>query len=110
MKPSYFFAVASALLALVSAGDGDGKLTFTYQTLTDHMVKTVTTTYAASSVKVPEGPERATSYHVNPEHNAYPTFSSITGPLASSAPAPGLLNATDLAGAFFALVAQRKVA
>jgi hypothetical protein len=106
MKSTFcFFAVASLLLALASANDcstGSSPLTFTYLTFANNTVTTEVTAYGPSAAKGP------TSYRVDSAHLAYPTFSNINGSLANSAPAPGLLNVTSLAGAAFELIAQRK--
>lgn len=83
-------------------------LSFTYSTFTDETVRTTSTNYPhISTVNPPHAPS---SYVYNPADNAYPTFSSIVGPLASDAPAPGLPNATTLADEAIALILQLKAA
>ncbi len=107
MRPVYlFFAVASLLLLGPTSADdcstGNSPLTFTYLSFANNTVTTVTTAYGPSATTEP------TIHRVNPAHLAHPTFSDIGGSLADSAPAPGLLNATALAGAAFELIAQLK--
>jgi hypothetical protein len=108
MKSLYsFFASASLLLVLASANDCSTSSipTFTYLSFANNTITTVTTAYGGSSPT-----KEPTSYRVNSAHLAYPTFSNINGSLANEAPAPGLLNATALAGAAFELILQRKIA
>ncbi|MCJ1431084.1 hypothetical protein MMC27_000434 [Xylographa pallens] len=121
MKFSLLVATAWALLA--QAEDTTSPLTFTYSTFTNHTVAPATTTYSlnpshTSSVVISGTGKKSsssthsapTSYIVNPADLAYPSFSNVVGPLASSAPAPGLLNATQLADEALALILQLKVA
>jgi hypothetical protein len=95
------------------------RLDYTFQTFTNNAVETATTSYALERVVSTcpcACPEMAwatrsgnpTSYSANPSDLAYPTFSSISGPLASAAPAPGLPNATALAEEALALVFDLK--
>ncbi|MCJ1385504.1 hypothetical protein MMC17_008627 [Xylographa soralifera] len=115
--------VAAVWAFLVQAEDTTSPLTFTYSTLTNHTVAPATTTYSlnssiASSITTSGIGKKSssyahsapTSYTVNPADLAYPSFSNVVGPLASSAPAPGLLNATQLAYEALALILQLKVA
>ena len=121
MKVSLLVAAAWALLAY--AEDTSSPLTFTYSTFTNYTVGIATTTYSqkasiASSAATTSTAKKSsssaysapTSYTVNPADNAYPSFSNVVGPLASSAPAPGLLNATQLAYEALALILQLKAA
>lgn len=115
MKPSLLFTVAWALLA--AAEDTASPLTFTYLTFTDKSVATTSTTYSAKSSATDnaDGSKKhphhtPTSYTVNPADNAYPTFSNVTGPLATGSPGSGLPNVTVLAGETLLLVSQLKAA
>jgi hypothetical protein len=91
--------------ALATLGKVAG-LSFTFSTFTDETVKTTSTSYPqVSNINPPCAP---TSYVYNPADNAYPTFSSVVGPLASDSPAPGLPNATALANEAIALILQLK--
>jgi len=106
-----FFTAASLLLlllllTLVSANNcstGTSPLIFTYLSFANNTVTTAITVYGGASPTT-----KPTGYHVNSAHLAYPTFSNVTGTLANDAPAPGLLNATALAGAAFELILQSK--
>lgn len=91
------------------------QLDYTFQTFTNNAVETATTTYASQKVisTCPAAcPEMAwatnsavpTRYSANPSDLAYPTFSSVSGPVASDAPGPGLLNATALAAEAMELI------
>jgi hypothetical protein len=97
------------------------QLDYTFQTFTDHAVATATTTYAFEKVVSTcpcecEGTActaesthtKPTSYSANPSDLAYPSFSSVSGPLASNAPALELPNATALAAEALALVFDLK--
>ena len=120
MKPALFFAAAWALLAHAKHATISPS-TITYQTFTNHTVKTATTSYSLNSSvahsRYSTGKKSSsiahstpTSYIVNPTNNAYPSFSNITGSLASSTPTPGTQNATALANEALALILQLKVA
>ena len=130
MKPALFFIAAWVLVTNAKhTTTPTDPLTFTYQTFVNHTVKTATTSYPLNSSvthshygterKSPSGVHSTahstaqstpTSYSVNSADNAYPSFSNITGPLASSAPAPGAPNGTLLALEALALISQLKVA
>jgi hypothetical protein len=70
--------------------------TLTYQTFISEKVETATTTLVGMRPHAHHHHSAPTSYSFNSADNAYPTFSSIVGPLATDAPAPGLPNATTL--------------
>lgn len=94
------------------------QLAFTFQTFSNKAVATASTTYSLSKTITgcpcecdkPGCTAHAnpTSYKVNPSDLAYPSFSNITGSLASSAPAPGLQNATVLASEALGLILDLK--
>ena len=103
MRPS----LLSAALAMLGQG---AALSFNYSTFTDKTVSTTSTNYPQISAHRPPHAHAPTSYVYNSADNAYPTFASIVGPLASDAPAPGLPNATTLANEAIALILQLKAA
>jgi hypothetical protein len=108
MKTTLLLAFTWAILAR-GHGDHDATpYTLTYQTLVSQKVETATTTLSGMR---PHGHHHhfvPTSYSFNSAVNAYPTFSSITGPLASDAPAAGLPNATTLTGEAITLISKFK--
>jgi hypothetical protein len=107
MKASLFLAIVSSLF--VSAKNAPGSVTYTYQTFVSETVETVTTSFPLLST-TPNPGYAASSYVVNPKDNAYPTFASIVGPLATDAPSPGLPNATTLIEEAGFLILKGKVA
>jgi hypothetical protein len=108
MKTTLLLAFTWAILAR-GHSDHDEPFTLTYQTLVSQKVETATTTLSGMR---PHGHHHhhsvPTSYSFNSAVNAYPTFSSITGPIASDAPAAGLPNATTLTGEAITLISKFK--
>jgi hypothetical protein len=107
MKVSVFLAVAGGLL--INANHAPGSVTYTYQTFVDEKVETATTSFPLLE-NTPSPGHAASSYVVNPQDNAYPTFSSVIGPLATDSPGPGLPNATTLIQDAGFLILKGKVA
>jgi hypothetical protein len=111
MKVSLLSTITWAILAHGHDHDhGSKPSTLTYQTFISQKVETATTTF--SGMRKPHAHHHhsaATSYSFNSADNAYPTFSSIIGPLATDSPAPGLPNATALALEAAALIEKFKV-
>jgi hypothetical protein len=109
MKAPLLLAITWALLAQGHDHHDDFKAsTLTYQTLISKKVETATTTLKGMRPHAHHHHSAPTSYTFNSAANAYPTFPSIIGPLATDSPAPGLPNATTLLGAAFALIGKFK--
>jgi len=107
MKTSFLITVACALL--VNANDHPGSVTYTYQTLVSQKVQTATTSFPLLQ-STPSPGHAKSSYIINPQDLAYPTFPNVVGPLATGAPGPGLLDAITIIQEAGLLIQQGKVA
>lgn len=83
-------AIVAATGLCVVAND----LTFTYMTLQNGEVSTVTTAYPGKTTTTATAGAGTTRYEVNPSDLAYPAFPSIAPAIAEAPAAPGLPNAT----------------
>jgi hypothetical protein len=115
MKIHFLLAATMAVLAQAhSVPEGHYRNrqhshTYTYSTFVNQTVATATTVLPLPS-GLPKLHKHAQSYSLNPSVLAYPTFSSVVGPLASDAPGPGLPNTTTLILEGFALIEEFKKA
>jgi hypothetical protein len=107
MKVSIFIAATCLALAYAHAHHSASS-TFTYLTFADLTVKTASTAIPLTKAHGHPLPPARSSYSLNLADIAYPTFSSVTGPLATNAPAPGLPDAITLIGEAAVLIEQFK--
>jgi hypothetical protein len=110
MKAGLFLATTLAIQAQARDHVSFELSVLTYQTFFNQKVETATTTLSGMRTPhVHHHHSAQTSYSFNFADNEYPTFSTVVGPLATDAPAPGLPNATVLALEGAALIEKFKV-